>query len=132
MNMPSPFAMLKNTLKYLSDDGVMVLHDCNPQTKEAAVSFKEWDERNQSGTWNGDVWRTILHLRSLRDDINVFTLDCDHGLGIITKGKPENKLNFSLQEIVQFDYEDFNANRKEWINLKPADYFYNYFNLQSS
>ena len=73
-----------------------------------------------------------MHLRSLRDDINVFTLDCDHGLGIITKGKPENKLNFSLQEIVQFDYEDFNANRKEWINLKPADYFYNYFNLQSS
>lgn len=123
---------VENTLKYLSDDGVMVLHDCNPQTKEAAVSFKEWDERNQFGTWNGDVWRTILHLRSLRDDINVFTLDCDHGLGIITKGKPENKLNFSLQEIVQFDYEDFNANRKEWINLKPADYFYNYFNLQSS
>ena len=121
---------VENTLNYLSDDGVIVLHDCNPQTKAANVSFEEWEARDRSGTWNGDVWRTLLHLRSLRNDINVFTLDCDHGLGIITKGKTENKLNYSLEEILQFKYEDFNANRAQWINLKPADYFYEYFNLK--
>lgn len=121
---------VENTLKYLSDDGVIVLHDCNPQTKVAGISFKEWEARDRRGTWNGDVWRTLLHLRSLRDDINVFTLDCDHGLGIVTKGKAENKLNYSLEEILQFKYEDFNANRTQWINLKPADYFYEYFNLK--
>ncbi|MEO8720661.1 MAG: class I SAM-dependent methyltransferase [Ginsengibacter sp.] len=119
----------ENTLNYLSDNGVIVLHDCNPKTKAASVSFEEWEARNKSGTWNGDVWRTLLHLRSFRDDINVFTLDCDHGLGIITKGKSENNLNYSLDEILQFNYEDFNANRAKWINLKPADYFYEYFNL---
>lgn len=121
---------VENTLNYLSENGVIVLHDCNPPTKAASVSFKEWEARDRSEIWNGDVWRTLLHLRSLRADINVFTLDCDQGLGIITKGKAENKLNYSLPEILQFKYEDFNANRAQWINLKPADYFYEYFNLQ--
>ena len=120
---------VENCLSYLKDHGVIVLHDCNPQVKADSVSFEEWKARNFTGTWNGDVWRTLLHLRSLRDDINVFTLDCDHGLGVVTFGKPENPLNFTLQEIEKFTFEDFEANRSAWINLKPADYFYEYFQL---
>jgi hypothetical protein len=121
---------VENTLNYLTKNGIIVLHDCNPQKKEDAVSFEEWKARNFKGTWNGDVWRTILNLQSLRDDLNVFTLDCDHGLGIITRGKAKNKLNYSLQQIEQFSFEDFDANRESWINLKPADYFYEYFQLK--
>ncbi len=120
---------VENSLNYLSDHGVIVLHDCNPQVKDDSVSFEEWKERKFANTWNGDVWRTLLHLRSLRDDINVFTLDCDHGLGIVTFGKPENPLNYTLQEIEKFTFEDFYANRLSWINLKPADYFYEYFQI---
>lgn len=121
---------VENTLDYLSEDGVIILHDCNPQTKVAAGSFEEWAARGSKGAWNGDVWKTILHLRSLRDDVNVFVLDCDHGLGIVTKRKPENKLNYTLQEINQFQFEDLDANRQQWINLKPADYVYEYFKLK--
>jgi hypothetical protein len=120
---------VENSLNYLSDHGVIVLHDCNPQVKADSVSFEEWKARKFDGTWNGDVWRTLLHLRSLRDDINVFTLDCDHGLAIVTFGKPENPLNYTLQEIEKFSFEDFDANRLNWINLKPADYFYEYFQI---
>lgn len=118
---------VENTLKYLSANGVIVLHDCNPKVKADSVSFGEWKARNFTGTWNGDVWRTILHLRSIRDDVNVFTLDCDCGLGVVTFGKPENPLNYSPGEIEKFTFEDFDANRASWINLKPADYFYKYF-----
>jgi len=121
---------VENCLNYLEDHGVIVLHDCNPRVKADAVSFDEWKQRNFTGTWNGDVWRTLLHLRSLRDDINVFTLDCDHGLGVITFGKPENRLHYTLDEIEKFTFEDFDANRASWINLKPADYFYEYFQLE--
>ena len=121
---------VENTLDYLTNDGVIILHDCNPETENANGSFEEWKKSGYIGTWNGDVWRTILHLRSLRNDINVFVLDCDHGLGVVTRGKPENKLNFTLQQINQFAYKDFNANRNQWINLKPADYAYQYFNLK--
>ena len=118
-----------NTLQYLSKKGVIILHDCNPQKKEHAVSFAEWKTRDFKNTWNGDVWRTVLHLRSLRNDINVFTLDCDQGLGIITFGKPENPLHYTKEEIEEFSFEDFEANRESWLNLKPVDYFYEYFNL---
>ncbi|HSN09668.1 MAG TPA: class I SAM-dependent methyltransferase [Hanamia sp.] len=121
---------VENSLNYLSDHGVIVLHDCNPRVKADSVSFEEWKARNFTGTWNGDVWRALLHLRSLRDDINVFTLDCDHGLGIVTIGKPENKLNYTLEQINKFTFEDFDANRTSWINLKPVEYFYEYFQFE--
>jgi len=120
---------VENTLKYLSENGVIVMHDCNAETKEANCSFTEWKARNFAGTWNGDVWRTILHLRCLRNDLNVFVLDCDHGLGIITKGRPENMLPYAQEQIQKFSYEDFDANRNEWLNLKSAEYFYDFFHL---
>ena len=121
---------VENTLDYLTDDGIIILHDCNPQTETAGGSFEEWEKNGYIGTWNGDVWKAILHLRSLRDDINVFVLDCDHGLGIVTRGKSENKLNYNSEEIDQFGYKDFAIKRNQWINLKSADYAYEFFNLK--
>lgn len=121
---------VENCLDYLTDDGVIILHDCNPQTETAGGSFEEWAKNEYIGTWNGDVWKAILHLQSLRNDINVFVLDCDHGLGIVTRGKPENKLNYSLEEIRGFNYESFSKNREQWLNLKTAAYAYEFFNLR--
>ncbi|MGH2646222.1 MAG: class I SAM-dependent methyltransferase [Ginsengibacter sp.] len=121
---------VENMLTYLSEDGVIIMHDCNPATKEAGRSYEEWKAAGSTGQWNGDVWKAIVHLRSLRKDIDVFVLDCDYGLGIISRRKPENNLNFSAEQIQSFTYEDFNANRAQWINLKRADYSYEYFKLQ--
>jgi len=116
-----------NTLKYLDDDGVIILHDCNPLTAEAEVSYAEWEKRGFTGEWNGDVWKIIVHLKSLRDDINVFTLDTDQGLGIITKGIPQTKLNFTGEQIRQFTFKDLDENREEWLSLKPESYLLEYF-----
>jgi len=120
---------VENTLQYLTDDGVIIMHDCNPQTKEEAGTLEEWRVRGK-GQWNGDVWKAVLHLRSTRNDINVFVLDCDQGLGIVTKRKPENTLGFTQQQIMALSYEQLNDNRKAWLNLKPAAYFYEYFGLK--
>jgi hypothetical protein len=121
---------IENTLSHASDDVVIVVHDCNPQTEEAGVSFAEWKARNFKGTWNGDVWKAILHLRSRRPDVNAFVLDCDHGLGIITKKKQVSLLPYTLKEIEGFRFADFQANRSFWLNLKPADYFYEFFGIK--
>ena len=70
---------------YFSDGGVIFLHDCRPLTERRAIpasSFRQakginvpgWD-----GFWNGDVWKAIVHLRSLRKDLKVCVLDCDRG-----------------------------------------------------
>ncbi len=123
---------VENCLKYLQDGGVIIMHDCNPLSREASFTFQEWvdNNHNNGGDWNGDVWKTIMHLRSNRQDINVFVLDCDHGLGIITKGKQEKPLSFTQAQIERLTYEEFAANRAEWLNLKPAAYFQEYFKLK--
>jgi hypothetical protein len=123
---------VENSLKYLQQNGVIFMHDCNPKTPEAAVLFREWKDRGFTGDWNGDVWKSILHLRSMRDDVNVFVLDCDFGLGVVTWGKPETKLSFTPQQISALTYEDLNQNRKEWLNLKEPGYFFEYFNIARS
>lgn len=119
----------ENVLKYLKDDGVIVMHDCNPQTHEEAGTYEEWKESGEQHNWNGDVWKAIVHLRCFRKDINVFVADCDHGLGIITKGQPENSLNFTEEQISKFSYDDLMQHRKEWLNLKPASYLNEYFKI---
>jgi hypothetical protein len=121
---------IENTVKYLSENGVIVVHDCSPKNKEAEVNFAEYEKRGFTGIWNGDVWKAILHLRSIRKDLTAFVLDTDQGLGIITK-KPDhsNSLRFTQQQIESFKYEDLDKNRKEWLNLQPEGYFNEYFEL---
>lgn len=119
---------VENTLRYLSDDGVVIMHDCNPQSAQAAGRFEDWKE----GVWNGDVWRTVIHLRSQRPDLTVFVLDCDHGLGIVTKRKPTDdaaRPEFSPAQIQALTYDEFDRNRTNWLNLKPASYAYEHFGL---
>ncbi len=116
-----------NTLKYLDKNGVIILHDCNPLTPQAEVTYAEWEKRGLTGEWNGDVWKIIVYLRSVRHDINVFTLDTDQGLGIITFGDQEEILNFTEDQIRNFSFKDIDSNRKEWLNLKPESYLFEFF-----
>ncbi|MHA4812425.1 class I SAM-dependent methyltransferase [Flavitalea flava] len=125
---------VENTLKYATEDVVIIMHDCNPKVKEDACSFKEWKARNFTGTWNGDVWKVILHLRSLRNDLTSFVLDCDQGLGVIVKrknGHPknENPLSYTRDQISQLTFEDFTANREKFLDLRPESYFMEFFGL---
>ena len=122
---------VENVLEYLSKEGVIIMHDCNPLTKEAACSFEQWKQRDFEGTWNGDVWKTILYLQCTRQDVQVFVLDCDHGLGFVTKtNEPSKLLPYTKEQIQALTYEDFDKNRNEFINLKSPDYFYDYFKIK--
>lgn len=107
----------------LDPGGFIVVHDCNPLTESASapgtslvatVGLHGFGEM----VWNGDVWKTIAYLRSYRHDLNVFVLNCVHGLGIITKGKPENVLNMSTAEIDKMTFYDLDNNREQILNLK--------------
>ena len=112
-----------NSLEFLSKDGVIIMHDCNPLNEIQGLpanSYKDvcdlnipnWDQ-----TWNGDVWKTIVRLRSERRDLNIKVLDTDHGLGIIRFGKPDSILNFNIDEIESFTYQDLERNRVKLLNL---------------
>jgi len=105
-------------------------HNCIASSKTNTTRSKwfSWLLQKTTGefrgeTWNGDVWKTIVHLRSYHDDLNIFVLDCDYGLGIVTKGRPENNLNYSAQEITKMSYRHLDKNRRELLNLKSPEYF---------
>ncbi len=85
---------VENILRYLRDDGVIVLHDCNPAHASIACPATSYaDFRAQIHWWrvflgwSGDVWKAIVHLRSTRHDLRIAVLGVrfwrrDHTKGI--------------------------------------------------
>lgn len=114
---------IENCLKFLSDRGVIVTHDCNPTNEVSASPDREITKKAGERKWNGDVWKTIVYLRSTRPDLNIFTLDCDYGLGIIKKGWSENTLEYQPEQIEKMTYRDLVDNREKFLNLKNVNYF---------
>lgn len=117
-----------NTLKYLRDDGVIFLHDCNPAFGLMARPATSYDDflAQQSGplrwgVWNGDVWKAIVHLRT-RNDLRTVVLKCDFGVGVVRKGSPESRLTLSPEEVDALEYTDLAADRRRLLNLKPPSY----------
>ena len=119
---------VENTLRYLRDDGVIVLHDCNPANASIACPATSYaDFRAQHRLWNllgvtrplwsGDVWKAIVQLRSTRDDLRIAVLNCDCGVGIIRKGSPESRLSYSPAQIEALNYADLAADRDRLLNL---------------
>ena len=121
-----------NSLKILNENGVIVMHDCNPPHKAAAYpsqSLKEAAMANPSNwtnEWCGDVWKTICFLRSTRRDLRVFVLDTDYGLGIVTKGNAEEFLDLSAEQVNAMTYDDLERNREKLLGLKNKDYFFEF------
>jgi hypothetical protein len=119
-----------NVLDHLKPGGLIVLHDCNPLTEEAATPAESYDafvrEHREGwiGDWNGDVWKVIVHLRSLRDDLETFVLDCDHGVGIVWRGPNRKPLGLSAEQIGRMHYSDLDRNRQELLGLKPPGYLW--------
>jgi hypothetical protein len=54
-------------------------------------------------------------------DLRIFTLDCDCGLGIVTKGKPENQLELAEVDLRKLTYDDLAKSRNQFLNLKDEN-----------
>ncbi len=131
---------VENCLKHLGENGIIVIHDCNPASAQIAGKRADlppdYDREiiyqgrkaiaHFRAVWSGDVWKTIVWLRCHRDDLNVFVLDCDYGVGIISKGKSENMLEFTAAEIEKMTYENLDDNRELFLNLKNPEYLFEF------
>jgi SAM-dependent methyltransferase len=120
---------VENSLRHLNPGGVILLHDCNPVEEAATTRGISSDDAAKragsgwSGTWNGDVWKAIVDLRSHRDDLEIMVYDCDCGMGQI-RVKPGKRLD--VQEIEKLTFNDLQENRIEWLNLKPGAHYRQY------
>ena len=120
---------VENTVRYLKDDGVIFLHDCNPAMELIGRPAETWEDfvAQQKGPlvigiWSGDVWKSIVYLRSTRRDLKVAVLKCDTGVGVVRKGTPDSRLSYSPAQIQALNYSDLAADRKRLLNLKPPRY----------
>jgi hypothetical protein len=123
---------VNNSLSNLEENGVIVMHDCNPPHEAAAHPADSYDHASSlnlpgwTGAWCGDVWKTICYLRSTRNDLKIFVLDCDYGLGIITRGEADDCLKLSEQDIYNMSYNDFSQDRQEILNLKNEIFLFEF------
>lgn len=123
---------VNNSLIHLSDTGIIIMHDCSPPNEVAAypaVSWKHAAELKLPGwtkEWCGDVWKTVCYLRSHRTDLRVFVLDCDYGLGIVTKGKADCCLNLTQRELNEMTFESLANDRRNLLNLKDESYLFEF------
>lgn len=119
-----------NCLACLGPKGVIVLHDCNPVSEAIGYPAPSYEaaERlhlpNWNGHWSGDVWKTIVHLRACRDDLQVFVLDCDMGVGIVSRKEAATRLGYAVKDVEKLSYRDLDQQRKALLNLKHPRYFY--------
>jgi hypothetical protein len=132
---------VQNCLTYLNPSGVIVMHDCNPDNYACAYPLRDSESIDSimmlaeagelpgwNGSWSGDVWKTIVHLRITNKDLNIFTLDLDWGLGIISRGKGEILSEISLDHLQKMDYWALEKNRAGLLNLMPPKYLNEYLN----
>ena len=96
---------IENALKALTENGTIVVHDCNP-TSEAMQAVPRIQ-----GEWTGDVWKAWQHFRFNRPDLSMTVLNTDYGVGIIRKGS-----QFPPRQVV-LTYSDFDINRADILNL---------------
>ena len=126
-----------NSLKYLNDDGTIILHDCFPPHEAAGiVAENEEDAREKgknlvewTGEWCGDTWKAIAYLiKKYPENLKVLVLNVDYGLGVI-KIVGDNKLDLKIDdklfsEINTLGIEDLYKAPEKIINLKsPKEYF---------
>jgi hypothetical protein len=96
------------------------LHVCNPDSEKEALPSAHLPYYDRA--WMGDAWKAVAYFRSCRPDINIFVLAIESGLGILTKGKSDNLLPYSIKEIEDLSYRDLEKNRAEMLNLKDPAY----------
>lgn len=113
---------VENSLKFLAKDGTIVLHDCNPPSVYHARENHKDFSTPAGRKWNGTVWRSIVKLRTMREDLDVCVVDTDWGCGIVKRSDTDKRfLGMSTEKCLEWD--SFSKSRQEILNLiQPIEF----------
>lgn len=98
-----------NALKCLNPGGIIVMHDCMPET-EAQQS-----RTPISGSWNGDVWKAAAYIRMHFRDVHFCVLNMDWGCGILTPNASQSL--YPAIPIEQLNWSYYVQNRHQMLNI---------------
>lgn len=106
-----------HALDIISENGIILIHDCLPETEEAQIVPR------RQVTWNGDVWKGIAEL--IKQGVNMKVIDTDCGIGIIKK--IDNKKTLDLHPLVSnLTWNDFVNSRNELLHVISENEFISY------
>jgi hypothetical protein len=116
---------VQNSLRVLSPGGTIVMHDCNPLTEQ-----RQMTQEIPVGAYNGDTWKVIPFIRLLQD-VEVVTLDLDHGVAVLRRRPNMNRMPAELEErmnngsnpIEVFTYSDLVQYRADMLRLVTVAQF---------
>lgn len=109
-----------NALRYIADDGFVVLHDCNPPTEWHARENHNYDLTPARLMWNGTTWKALFRQR-FNPEVSVLCIDSDWGVGIIMKNRMLPPL--TVNHNPYYEFHTFDATRRDSINLMTYDEF---------
>jgi hypothetical protein len=103
-----------NSLEILNNNGHILIHDCLPRTiaHQAIPRYR--------GSWNGDVWKSIVELRT-KSDLEVFTCEIDFGVGIVKKKNNNSPLKLNITDFKKLKFRDYYYKNREFMNIKTYD-----------
>lgn len=97
-----------NCLAYANKGFTIVCHDMLPKSEDST---------------SGDCWKAFVAYRMAASALEMFTVNTDHGIGIIRSGN-QNLLKTDLE----VNYDNFDKNRDEWMNVISVEEFKTWLN----
>ena len=112
---------IDNALKFIKEDGFIIVHDVNPPTEWHARESYSYKHTPAEGYWSGTSWKSFLNKR-FDKRLKSCCINADWGIGIISK---KHNIGNSIQRTNHFfEYKDFEKNRKKYLNLISFDEFF--------
>lgn len=110
---------IQNSLKVLNKNGIIVCHDCNPQSLKAAGDWEEFSKvKYGSYSWNGDCWKGFVKYR-YESPYECYVKNTDCGCGIIDTSKL-TKVKNEFYCIGEMTYSLLEKNRKTLLDLRDV------------
>jgi hypothetical protein len=120
------FRDIQNTLRYLNPGGIILVHDCLPESAAEARVAPTYEEAwrlngpGWNGLWTGDGWKSIVAVRAGHAAGDACVLHCDHGVGLVCRQSSQPQLSLSLADIEALDYAALAASPERLLGLtKP-------------
>lgn len=122
---------IENSLKFISPNGLILMHDCLPLTKWEALPAKSYEDFKQSKPddvsplWCGDGWKVLFDIKKQITDLELEVVDMDHGIGVIKNGENGSKqlLSLSKEKTNSYDYDQHFEDFKRTIDIVSPQKF---------
>lgn len=111
---------IQNALGFISDGGVIILHDCWPPAEGFAREKYEW-KLETSVCWNGTTWKALR--RYMTDgQFAAFIIDSDWGVGVIDTRLPASRFP-PLGANPFYEFDQFQSEIRQSARLVGPEQF---------